>query len=123
MKGSHLPLWASQIFWSIRGLSRQAVVWPVCGQGVHGVEDDGGNAAGAPAVGAARMVQQGQEEGLSLTASGAGGHERGPWCMVAAAQALKGAGLVQVGGESGGRSRSEERRVGKECRSRWSPYH
>src|SRR5256886_6662495 len=22
-----------------------------------------------------------------------------------------------------GRSRSEERRVGKECRSRWSPYH
>ena len=23
----------------------------------------------------------------------------------------------------GGRPRSEERRVGKECRSRWSPYH
>src|SRR5437667_5291392 len=23
----------------------------------------------------------------------------------------------------GGRARSEERRVGKECRSRWSPYH
>ena len=23
----------------------------------------------------------------------------------------------------GGRIRSEERRVGKECRSRWSPYH
>ena len=23
----------------------------------------------------------------------------------------------------GARSRSEERRVGKECRSRWSPYH
>src|SRR5256885_4930067 len=23
----------------------------------------------------------------------------------------------------GGRRRSEERRVGKECRSRWSPYH
>ena len=22
-----------------------------------------------------------------------------------------------------GRERSEERRVGKECRSRWSPYH
>ena len=22
-----------------------------------------------------------------------------------------------------GRNRSEERRVGKECRSRWSPYH
>ena len=25
--------------------------------------------------------------------------------------------------ESEKRSRSEERRVGKECRSRWSPYH
>ena len=24
---------------------------------------------------------------------------------------------------SGGEPRSEERRVGKECRSRWSPYH
>src|SRR5260370_26298850 len=30
-----------------------------------------------------------------------------------------------VGGEpvAGQQSRSEERRVGKECRSRWSPYH
>ena len=27
------------------------------------------------------------------------------------------------GGEENGRPRSEERRVGKECRSRWSPYH
>src|SRR2546426_8708083 len=25
--------------------------------------------------------------------------------------------------EASGRQRSEERRVGKECRSRWSPYH
>src|SRR3712207_7752502 len=39
--------------------------------------------------------------------------------------------LAQVRGGGGllcfwvrqGRSRSEERRVGKECRSRWSPYH
>src|SRR5256885_12860250 len=28
---------------------------------------------------------------------------------------------LQSGG--GGAARSEERRVGKECRSRWSPYH
>ena len=27
------------------------------------------------------------------------------------------------GRKRNGRSRSEERRVGKECRSRWSPYH
>ena len=26
-------------------------------------------------------------------------------------------------GTSGWKTRSEERRVGKECRSRWSPYH
>ena len=35
-------------------------------------------------------------------------------------------GIKYIGGvdEAGrGRSRSEERRVGKECRSRWSPYH
>ena len=31
---------------------------------------------------------------------------------------------VETGpGRVGFRSRSEERRVGKECRSRWSPYH
>ena len=36
--------------------------------------------------------------------------------------------LMVTIGEKGGRDklgvwRSEERRVGKECRSRWSPYH
>src|SRR2546422_9957073 len=36
-----------------------------------------------------------------------------------------GAGRREYARGSGGRdaSRSEERRVGKECRSRWSPYH
>src|SRR3712207_9176430 len=33
-----------------------------------------------------------------------------------AAQAREAEGVTEVG-------RSEERRVGKECRSRWSPYH
>ena len=31
--------------------------------------------------------------------------------------------LEMVGFRQVGRTRSEERRVGKECRSRWSPYH
>ena len=31
--------------------------------------------------------------------------------------------LVAVGDGNGNAGRSEERRVGKECRSRWSPYH
>src|SRR2546430_15612132 len=30
---------------------------------------------------------------------------------------------VLVAGKNFGCGRSEERRVGKECRSRWSPYH
>ena len=30
---------------------------------------------------------------------------------------------IYIGKKAGERSRSEERRVGKECRSRWSPYH
>ena len=31
--------------------------------------------------------------------------------------------IAVITGASGGLGRSEERRVGKECRSRWSPYH
>ena len=38
-------------------------------------------------------------------------------------QADRGQGGAQLVGGVGDRSRSEERRVGKECRSRWSPYH
>ena len=33
------------------------------------------------------------------------------------------AALVITGASFEGTKRSEERRVGKECRSRWSPYH
>ena len=32
-------------------------------------------------------------------------------------------GVIAADAESNADSRSEERRVGKECRSRWSPYH
>src|SRR5260370_15139660 len=37
--------------------------------------------------------------------------------------ALEGIASPGVLGELTGLRRSEERRVGKECRSRWSPYH
>ena len=37
--------------------------------------------------------------------------------------ALEGQAGSAGGGEVAGVARSEERRVGKECRSRWSPYH
>ena len=32
-------------------------------------------------------------------------------------------GFASGGSDFPAKSRSEERRVGKECRSRWSPYH
>ena len=35
-------------------------------------------------------------------------------------KAMNPKGIILTGGPN---SRSEERRVGKECRSRWSPYH
>ena len=35
----------------------------------------------------------------------------------------KSVGSVLYDDVMGGLRRSEERRVGKECRSRWSPYH
>src|SRR2546429_6754985 len=38
------------------------------------------------------------------------------------ANVLKGAGTTELEPVAS-RVRSEERRVGKECRSRWSPYH
>ena len=31
--------------------------------------------------------------------------------------------IVGYGSQGHAHARSEERRVGKECRSRWSPYH
>ena len=37
--------------------------------------------------------------------------------------ASKRLGVKIFGGEACKAGRSEERRVGKECRSRWSPYH
>ena len=50
---------------------------------------------------------------------------------IATATGESGIGIVRLSDEKSidivknffKRSRSEERRVGKECRSRWSPYH
>ena len=39
------------------------------------------------------------------------------------AEEQTGIARAQVGVACYNQSRSEERRVGKECRSRWSPYH
>ena len=52
-----------------------------------------------------------QQEGLSLTVAD----------KLAIARRLDEFGVGFI--EGGWPGRSEERRVGKECRSRWSPYH
>src|SRR2546425_12272176 len=54
----------------------------------------------------------------------------GSWCQRSTARE-EGMRLEEIGmsaglgrpNDEGGPPRSEERRVGKECRSRWSPYH
>ena len=38
-------------------------------------------------------------------------------------ETLSGVGIRSLANTFGKKERSEERRVGKECRSRWSPYH
>src|SRR5579859_2986721 len=50
-------------------------------------------------------------------------HDQGP--ITSAYSSIFAAKCIGQGNRvpSGARKRSEERRVGKECRSRWSPYH
>ena len=45
----------------------------------------------------------------------------GPFCGMLLAD--MGAEVIRIEKIDGSEDRSEERRVGKECRSRWSPYH
>ena len=47
------------------------------------------------------------------------------FCLMAIVAGLKAVGVFDILAQKllMGTSRSEERRVGKECRSRWSPYH
>src|SRR2546430_16792797 len=69
---------------------------------------------------------------LDQILSGCGGYGLGPVARIEPAQQILDIGLdgvlaeVEAAGDHGVRvalGRSEERRVGKECRSRWSPYH
>src|SRR2546427_139616 len=65
-----------------------------------------------------RAPYKGLKRGESIAVSGA--------CLTVA-RVVKGGFQVHVIDTTAGRTlfgeRSEERRVGKECRSRWSPYH
>ena len=54
-------------------------------------------------------------EGLKMT----GGYGTGPDIINSCSVDVNRGEIVSILGPN----RSEERRVGKECRSRWSPYH
>src|SRR5215467_12559261 len=64
-----------------------------------------------------------KEYGCIGIPTGSTGAQMGGWFRkeIKSMEDLKGL-KFRVGGFAG-TSRSEERRVGKECRSRWSPYH
>ena len=74
------------------------------------------------AVGGALTAGLTQAAGLGGAASAAGAGER---LMRITGQATIQSAIQDVlgGNFRDGLLRSEERRVGKECRSRWSPYH
>src|SRR2546422_1584523 len=59
--------------------------------------------------------------GITLTAAGVMALDYAERILALSAELE--ARLKDLGGQVAGSLRSEERRVGKECRSRWSPYH
>src|ERR1051326_6973830 len=61
--------------------------------------------------------QGGRGAGVDVHREGVGGHVEGRVGKVAVQRVQEDDVVVRV------EVRSEERRVGKECRSRWSPYH
>ena len=72
------------------------------------------------AVACGKMSHEGQKivrRGDTLYIGGMAGGKRQGWGQLSVSGKLIYAGEWKKG------LRSEERRVGKECRSRWSPYH
>ena len=71
-------------------------------------EEEAQETTGEPVVRAIKYVKLDQKAGLQ--------ERRLSGIVIAAISS-------NVAFETNGQVRSEERRVGKECRSRWSPYH
>ena len=63
------------------------------------------------------------DQGLRAGAQAAAASRPGPGAESRAGEVFRAAGAGQGLDETPAGNRSEERRVGKECRSRWSPYH
>ena len=83
----------------------------------HGMPRTNGNAAVIAAGTGLGQAYLHYIDGRLLPVASEGGHAD------YAARTDREFGLARFLREQYGRARSEERRVGKECRSRWSPYH
>src|SRR3712207_9044334 len=85
----------------------------------EGMVDEGAHVLDAGQVGTEMLYflvgSRGLDGGLMCTAS------HNPKAYTGAKLVREGA--IALSGDEGIQDRSEERRVGKECRSRWSPYH
>ena len=87
----------------------------------------------APSATALQLAQEAERQLLAAAVSYGHGttcaRDEAAWLVLHALQwpldaDLHGeAGAAPVPAEARAQLRSEERRVGKECRSRWSPYH
>src|SRR2546430_13242982 len=108
---------------TITFLSGASVVWCFFFQAEDGIRDltvTGVQTCALPIFGASLMLPA----TLAILSSTFKGRERGT--AFAAWGATAGVAVAcgpVVGGILTSNYRSEERRVGKECRSRWSPYH
>ena len=92
------------------------------GSTAHGAHAAGSSAMGAQAEGSAAYGCQ-AEGASAYGAHAAGSSAMGAHAAGSTAYGAQAAGSDAMGAHAAGASRSEERRVGKECRSRWSPYH
>ena len=77
-------------------------------------------AAALVAIGAIRAQAQDQPR---FEVAFETGYTASEGISTSSARVINGSVYNDVDIKSGGNFRSEERRVGKECRSRWSPYH
>ena len=67
------------------------------------------------------LIPINKNTGILAIADGLGGHVNGAAASQIAVESFQ--AVRQSADPADLRTRSEERRVGKECRSRWSPYH
>ena len=69
------------------------------------------------------LLKDANENGVKLSHQAPTLYDVGPKEEIAEFEELMRKTIADIVSEASSVARSEERRVGKECRSRWSPYH